>query len=545
MKQWDTKGSGGLSRSDFREKIKVLELGATAETVDQLFDKLDGNSNGILELDELKAGLRTLLRAVRGPLVATPTTGGSQPSSARRPTVKTSNGSSSDPSRRASSAPRGGRARAAKDDAEKVGRQKMVQRQNQRAEKEAERLDEIKKQQPLVVKLGEALLKKNIRAVDWLRSWDTNGDGMIQKEEFYEHVAGLGIQADKEEMDALFSTLDEDGSGTLELNELKPALRKLQDAREAALKTFKVVEETVEQLRERARTAEQLLQAIEDAEEEEKRLQAARMQQPLVVKVVEKLKKAPLQKLTPIDLLKQWDTNGDGVLSKIEFRLQVRFLLKGKAKGRTSPDPQVEQQDDFDYRDADALFDSMDEHKCGFLELSDLKGCLRKMQKRATEAAQKAERTNDEIEEKRQLLRRRSNNAIKLLDAMQEAEQAEVNLLEMRTAKPPLVLALQEKLRSLRMKPSELLRAWDDNGDGIIQREEFLQAIVKMGIPCTEQAVDALFNELDSNKSGTVELLELKSIQKALDKMTCGHGKTVVRSSSPHCEVVRRNSQRS
>ena len=211
MKQWDTKGSGGLSRSDFREKIKVLELGATAETVDQLFDKLDGNSNGILELDELKAGLRTLLRAVRGPLVATPTTGGSQPSSARRPTVKTSNGSSSDPSRRASSAPRGGRARAAKDDAEKVGRQKMVQRQNQRAEKETERLDEIKKQQPLVVKLGEALLKKNIRAVDWLRSWDTNGDGMIQKEEFYEHVAGLGIQADKEEMDALFSTLDEVG----------------------------------------------------------------------------------------------------------------------------------------------------------------------------------------------------------------------------------------------------------------------------------------------------------------------------------------------
>ena len=87
----------------------------------------------------------------------------------------------------------------------------MVQRQNQRAEKEAERLDEIKKQQPLVVKLGEALLKKNIRAVDWLRSWDTNGDGMIQKEEFYEHVAGLGIQADKEEMDALFSTLDEVG----------------------------------------------------------------------------------------------------------------------------------------------------------------------------------------------------------------------------------------------------------------------------------------------------------------------------------------------
>ena len=34
----------------------------------------------------------------------------------------------------------------------------------------------------------------------------------------------------------------------------------------------------------------------------------------------------------------------------------------------------------------------------------------------------------------------------------------------------------QDKLKVLKKKPAELLAEWDDNGDGIIQREEFLQA---------------------------------------------------------------------
>jgi hypothetical protein len=45
---------------------------------------------------------------------------------------------------------------------------------------------------PRLVRLGERLLKKNMRAVDWLRSWDTNGDGVLQRAEVHEHILGLG-----------------------------------------------------------------------------------------------------------------------------------------------------------------------------------------------------------------------------------------------------------------------------------------------------------------------------------------------------------------
>eukprot|EP00966_Prymnesium_polylepis_P040469 939027-Prymnesium_polylepis.1 len=37
----------------------------------------------------------------------------------------------------------------------------------------------------------------------------------------------------------------------------------------------------------------------------------------------------------------------------------------------------------------------------------------------------------------------------------------------------PLVNALMEVLNKKRLNPKELLKSWDDNGDGIIQRDEF------------------------------------------------------------------------
>ena len=45
--------------------------------------------------------------------------------------------------------------------------------------------------QQLLLRLGERLVKKNMRAVDWLRSWDTNGDGVLQRTEVHEHILAL------------------------------------------------------------------------------------------------------------------------------------------------------------------------------------------------------------------------------------------------------------------------------------------------------------------------------------------------------------------
>lgn len=138
--------------------------------------------------------------------------------------------------------------------------------------------------------------------------------------------------------------LDDDGSGTLELNELKAHLRGLMDAAQAAMARTTKVEENVQVMRRRARQAQQVLEAIEEAERKEAQLNELRAQQPLVVRLGGLLKSMT----NPAAMMRTWDTNGDGVLSKIEFRQQVRKLNIGA-----------------DYHETDALFASLDEDGSG------------------------------------------------------------------------------------------------------------------------------------------------------------------------------------
>ena len=63
----------------------------------------------------------------------------------------------------------------------------------------------------------------------------------------------------------MFDALDDDGSGTLELSELKAHLRGLQDSATRAVDQVHKLEETVAIMRRRAVHAEQLLTAIQKA----------------------------------------------------------------------------------------------------------------------------------------------------------------------------------------------------------------------------------------------------------------------------------------
>ena len=69
-----------------------------------------------------------------------------------------------------------------------------------------------------------------------IRKWDSNGDGVISMGEFRLAVRGkpLNVKAESKEIDELFSKFDKDGSGDLELKEMKPFLKTLQAAAYAA-----------------------------------------------------------------------------------------------------------------------------------------------------------------------------------------------------------------------------------------------------------------------------------------------------------------------
>eukprot|EP00966_Prymnesium_polylepis_P262449 6062377-Prymnesium_polylepis.1 len=76
--------------------------------------------------------------------------------------------------------------------------------------------------QTLVVALDTYLRERKLKAGDLLKTWDNNGDGAIDCDEFLEHVKKMELgEYDDAEIIALFNALDEDGSGVLELTELQ------------------------------------------------------------------------------------------------------------------------------------------------------------------------------------------------------------------------------------------------------------------------------------------------------------------------------------
>ena len=82
--------------------------------------------------------------------------------------------------------------------------------------------------------LGAMILKRNLKIGDVISKWDKSKDGDVSMDEFRNSVVEMGVEAPAEEIDALFRSLDDDGGGSLDLNELKPTLKRLVDAAAAA-----------------------------------------------------------------------------------------------------------------------------------------------------------------------------------------------------------------------------------------------------------------------------------------------------------------------
>ena len=67
-------------------------------------------------------------------------------------------------------------------------------------------------------------------------------------------------------------------------------------------------------------------------------------------------------------------------------------------------------------------------------------------------------------------------------------------------------------LRARATRVLDLLREWDKDGDGEISRQEFHEAMTKMGLDAPKKDIDELFSEWDADGGGTLEFKELKDI---------------------------------
>ena len=195
---WDKNKDGKLSLAEFRMQVKGIGVGeADIKEIDALFSSFDKDSSGSLELAELKVAFKRAMVA-----------------------AMEKEGKVGDVTKRAAQLTQ------VADEAREVVELTLEY------ETELAALSEMQASQGtnLEEKLGTLFAKKNTHVGD-LKQWDENGDGEIDKAEFRSHVHSVGMKgiAD-EELDKLYDTLDSDGSGKLDMAEVKASLMKLQQS---------------------------------------------------------------------------------------------------------------------------------------------------------------------------------------------------------------------------------------------------------------------------------------------------------------------------
>ena len=262
--------------------------------------------------------------------------------------------------------------------------------------------------------LGRAVLAKTVGKplADVIREWDKNGDGDISQIEFRACVRNsLGLKAKNEEIDAFFVTLDADGGGSLDLAELKMALKKIRAAAAAADAEADKIRSDAQALVTNAADLVVVAEATEACEADEARL--AQLQD---IRTVESRlgAKIVMNGWKLADVMRIWDKDKDGAVSKTEFRKIVKEM---KVEGTV--------------HEVDAFFDSYDSDGGGQLDLHELQPTLKKL----INAAHETKVCLDEAVKAHTATRKAAFKAQRKLAARRAAEAAAQELAEAATAK--------------------------------------------------------------------------------------------------------------
>ena len=191
-----------------------------------------------------------------------------------------------------------------------------------------------------------------------------------------------------------------------------------------------------------------------------------------------------------IDLFKEWDEDGDGVVTKKEFRRAVPMLGLDPVPSKA---------------DIDALFDQWDPDGSGNIDFKELNKILRKSAEGLDPSLQAGAAGKIEMDSKAKTALRKGPNL------QRGSSLAKVDIDEASDK------SVAEQLRTILSKNAvrviDLFREWDEDGDGVVSKKEFRKAMPLLGLEVPKKEIDALFESWDPDGSGR---LELKEIEKQL-----------------------------
>ena len=184
--------------------------------------------------------------------------------------------------------------------------------------------------------------------------------------------------------------------------------------------------------------------------------------------------------LRVIDLFREWDDDGNNMVSSKEFRQALPML--GLEVNRA---------------DAEALFAEFDTDSSGEIDLAELKKMLRP-------TAEPDATPGPEIETFSTLRAKASANHHGLKEGVSTV------LGQVLDSSGDVVEQLQRALSAQLQQCIALFRSWDEDSSGEVSKKEFRRALPALGLLVSHEEADALFDSLDSDHSGSIEYGELQ-----------------------------------
>lgn len=267
----------------------------------------------------------------------------------------------------------------------------------------------------LEVRLGQALHRKKMKVKELVASWAKGpSGGDINLAYFRKHVRSVVDEPDVVAIDAMFSRLDEDGGGTLDVAELTTAMKALQDAALQNEIDNEMREQRRAKLLMRAEKASFVASETAAAEAADRKLAQIHMRKPIAMRVGELLFGLrmrvdevsvhptflpafglPTSDTAPtpqrLQLINKWEAT-DGQVNLDQFRRNMRRLeqtAQDQSQEVASPrSGDAVAQDNLEADDAEleSLFQKFDEDGGGTLDLDELKSALNILKGDAREA---------------------------------------------------------------------------------------------------------------------------------------------------------------
>jgi len=315
--------------------------------------------------------------------------------------------------------------------------------------------------------LRDAFLRSAANLEDLFSDWDKDGDGTVDPAEFRKVVRHYGFTADDSLIDVVFNNLDLTKQGVLVMRDLAERLQL--------------------EVRERKRPLHQLRCLAWREQAKVETIDAAALQldpsAPVGDQIMAVLR---AQSARVMDLFRSWDTDGDGLISKQEFRQCISVL------GFL----------DVPRADADALFEMIDEDGSGEIDYNEMKEAIDPSPKQPD-----AVEVIDPLASKGWSALAKRAAAITLSDRSKQASIVKNIRL---SPDYDIIAQLTSGIASNWAKLGWLFDKWDLDQSHSLSRAEIRRALSDLGLGSNPKAIDAFFDAMDADKSGEVSFEEFQ-----------------------------------